>query len=567
MSERTGDPAEATRLLCVGTYLAPGFRRRVLEELVEHEERPVAPSLGHDVVPVLVHALRARRWDVATGAAALLVWLGFAAVSLGGGEVLYGSFTLFGACALALWLEKAAVGQAAAVYERGRASWPTAAPLLSYGIVGAVLTVLARGYPAVYWGWVLHTAVAGERRIWHMIVFPLLLALVVWGHRVRVGLLMRRGLSRDGFARAAPVRPPRTRRVRRIVAAIRREQHAPLAVYSPARPLVGYGLVYDAWAIKVELRRLERTSTAGTVPHPDAARPGPERPPVDGGLTNRDVLDLIRAELAGLRLPSTRTSQDRLRELRVDEFLSLQTPEERSERLYEPERVRTALRAALDADGESERHFLRVQVTAWDGQIVVCLLVRVHTQGGVLVLEVAPHVLPPVRDDFEEAAACAAGSRRRLLVREAAPALASAPADSLAAVVALGRAAVEVGRLWFTRAGSSRPEGPRTSVRELGCAQQVTLLHEMDVNRYVKTVHEQIFTGVQNALRKKGYETGEFQQKVVHVERGGVYIGGMSGGVASTGERSTVVNRQGERDDQSRLPRVRQPKERHGILG
>ena len=76
--------SEATRLLCAGTYLDPVFRRRVIEELVEHEERPVPPSLGIDVVPVLSHALRARRHDVLTALLLLAVWVTFFALGFSG---------------------------------------------------------------------------------------------------------------------------------------------------------------------------------------------------------------------------------------------------------------------------------------------------------------------------------------------------------------------------------------------------------------------------------------------------------------------------------------------------
>ncbi|MFD0382790.1 hypothetical protein ACFQ2B_11665 [Streptomyces stramineus] len=65
---------EATRLMCAGTYLDIEFRRRVIEELVEHEERPIAPSLGVDVVPVLTHALRARKQDAMTALLLLVLW-------------------------------------------------------------------------------------------------------------------------------------------------------------------------------------------------------------------------------------------------------------------------------------------------------------------------------------------------------------------------------------------------------------------------------------------------------------------------------------------------------------
>ncbi|AOR32421.1 hypothetical protein BFF78_16305 [Streptomyces fodineus] len=56
------DPAsDATRLLCAGTYLDPVYRTTVIRELLTHRFRVVAPSYGYDAVPVLAHALAARR--------------------------------------------------------------------------------------------------------------------------------------------------------------------------------------------------------------------------------------------------------------------------------------------------------------------------------------------------------------------------------------------------------------------------------------------------------------------------------------------------------------------------
>jgi hypothetical protein len=52
--------SDATRLLCAGTYLDPGYRSEVIRVLT-HPSRVVAPSYGYDAVPVLAHALAARR--------------------------------------------------------------------------------------------------------------------------------------------------------------------------------------------------------------------------------------------------------------------------------------------------------------------------------------------------------------------------------------------------------------------------------------------------------------------------------------------------------------------------
>ncbi|KOV63713.1 hypothetical protein [Streptomyces sp. MMG1121] len=53
--------SDATRLLCAGTYLDPVYRATVIRELLTHRFRVVAPSYGYDAVPVLAHALAARR--------------------------------------------------------------------------------------------------------------------------------------------------------------------------------------------------------------------------------------------------------------------------------------------------------------------------------------------------------------------------------------------------------------------------------------------------------------------------------------------------------------------------
>ncbi|MFI2762765.1 hypothetical protein ACH5A3_28470 [Streptomyces echinatus] len=53
--------SNATRLLCAGTYLDPVYRAGVIRELLTHQYRVVAPAYGYDAVPVLAHALAARR--------------------------------------------------------------------------------------------------------------------------------------------------------------------------------------------------------------------------------------------------------------------------------------------------------------------------------------------------------------------------------------------------------------------------------------------------------------------------------------------------------------------------
>ncbi|MFJ4329009.1 hypothetical protein ACIP3A_38695 [Streptomyces tricolor] len=90
--------SDATRLLCAGTHFDPVYRAAVIRELLTHRYRVVAPSYGYDAVPVLAHALAARRLQrvrlavVAAGAAVTYVLL------------IVGFFTTFTALLAVLWL-------------------------------------------------------------------------------------------------------------------------------------------------------------------------------------------------------------------------------------------------------------------------------------------------------------------------------------------------------------------------------------------------------------------------------------------------------------------------------
>src|SRR5882757_7680638 len=126
---RDGTPqpvrTEATRLLCAGVYFDRDFRSRVIEELVEHEERPIAPSLGIDALPVLAHALRARRGEAQAGAWLLAAWAVFIGLGLAG----VGSasvfpipwFLAYGLLCLLAWIGRSAAGVGLAVYTLDRA--------------------------------------------------------------------------------------------------------------------------------------------------------------------------------------------------------------------------------------------------------------------------------------------------------------------------------------------------------------------------------------------------------------------------------------------------------------
>lgn len=521
--------SEATRLLCAGTYLDIDFRRRVIEELVEHEERPIAPSLGVDVVPVLTHALRARGQDTQTALLLLALWLVFALVDTAPGGVPVWAAAYAGVCFLH-WGVQAAAGRGSSVYVVDRRTLRQA--LKGSGALRALRAVLPVLPPLLSLGyWILALgALAFGLNDWAAVIFPLLLVLPVWNHRTRVAAVMRGELGRQSFAQQ-PRAFPTSGYHRRIADAIAREQYAGLTIYDPSRPFIGMGRPYEPWSFALELRRPKHLAGAeavnGTAP-----------------FTGRLVVDLIRPRLEALREAAAATSRDRLKDLEIDEFVYLPVGPQRFAVDYTDPTVRRHLDDSVDEGGEGRRYFLRVRIGAWDEQVVVSVLVRVHTQGGMLVLEVVPHVLTPIRPEFR-AVDVIAGRGEEDLLRDGLRALLSAPAAGFAAMVSTLRSAVCGFRTWLHDPQRAVPDGPADSVRELAGVRRVSLFQEMDISRYVKTVQDRIASGVREALRSQGYQTDQFEQQIVQISEGGTYIGSMSGGAVAVGAGAEATSMAG----------------------
>ena len=559
---RTHAHSEATRLLCAGVRLNSAFRQRVIDELVGHAERPVPPSLGVDLRPVLAHALQARRQEVRTALALLGVWIAYFAVSLvitwdtvddlSGGtsefsfdtmlalvplldEPALGSQSLlatiwvvqYALVVLALWAGRALAGRRTVVFSVGREDrWQIRSRLRRW--LSRLVTYSARVFALWYWT----GALRGIDDNPFPVIFPLLLAGVVWMHRIKVTAVLREQLGRRTFPSSPVPELPPGARYRAVAEAIDREQHAQAAMYDPNRPFIGAGVPYQPWSFALELRR-KKDLDGNAVPHQG-----------ESGLSSRHVIDMIMPRLFALRDATARTSRDRLRELEVEEFVYLPSGAPRDVGVYRPDNVQAHLGESVDEGAEARRHFLRIRVGAWEEQVVVTLFVRVHTQGGMLVLEVVPHVLGPVAEEFREVDAMVEG-RAGGPVREGFLALLTAPAVTAAAGIAAVRTLFSVCRVWLAAPEYAAPDAPLLSVRELASSSELSLFQEMDVSRYIKTVQDRIAGGVRDALEQRGYRTDRFEQQIVNVRDGGVFIKEMSGGAVATGEHGQAQHVEG----------------------
>lgn len=541
--------SEATRLLCAGTYLDSGYRDRVIEELHLNEQRIAAPSLGYDAARVLAHALRARRQELLWSAAVIGLWI----VGLGVSGGLLGLF---------VW---PSVALAVAPWIRGRAAEPPLWRLVPAFLVrwwgrlffGALLvfTVVAAfgggsddaygsgsydSYDSYYGssGSVSPTDVLVPAlddvsdlvkawQAWLTLAVLVLIALCVHGRRSQFARALSVELSPQRFPDAAsdPAEQAENQRFQRLKQRIRTEQHAPLVMYHDARPFCGAGAAYDTWVLAVELKPEE------------LKKPQP--------LSNRTVLEKVRPLLEQLRVPAEHAGpgvRDRLRWLEIDEcvFLPAEGLLHREQAPYTPEAFDEHRARAVEEGGEKRRHFLRIRVGGWEEELVVTVFVRIHTQGRMLMLEIAPHVLTPVRQDFKDADRTAHRFRNNNALGKAAGALAQVPGSAGRSLASLGRGLVYAWRLLTGGYAGALPDGPALSVRELGSVPAGSLFQEMDVARYLRSVQDRVANGVRAALAESGYETGEFVQKIVNISNGDVNIGRVEGSTFAVGSHATA---------------------------
>ena len=560
--------SEATRLLCAGTYLDDGFRDAVLDELYVHEERFAAPSLGIDAARVLAHALRARRLQLGWAALILLLWI--VAVPLSSGLA---SFYLFPVVlmALARAVRRAPIPQWIARFLSFVLRW-YGRLTLTFFLLALVLRVcggdglanvwvIPSGLPAFMTGdtpdydpygssgdsgWPGGPQVGGPDlsslggshenylllQAWITLALPLLVAVVVALQRGQFARVLARELSKARFpdVLSDPAERSQGKRFSRLRDRVRTEQHGPLVMYRAANPFRGAGSPYKTWSLSVELR----------------PRKGREVAPLD----NSAILQRIVPLVAALRVPSAHGSlqsagavRDRLRGLEIDEcvFLPAEGLPSREAAPYAPQEFEAHRVRAVEEGGETRRHFLRIRVGGWGEGIVTTVFVRVHTQGGMLMLEVAPHVLWPLRQLFQNADRLAHLDRNRAPFGKAVWALARTPAFAGRAVVTLLRGLL----LWWGMGtegyGASLPDGPGVSVRELGSSEDASLFQDMDVARYLTTFQQRVAAGVTTALREAGYQTDEFEQRIVNVANGGVYVESAQGAVG-IGDNNSITN-------------------------
>lgn len=520
--------SEATRLMCAGVYLDDAFRDAVLEELYVHEERIAAPSLGFDATRVLAHALRARRLEVGWMAGLLGLWT----LWLGVGTQAY-VFSFAALSVLFLAADR--------VSDIGRQPFPGQDPRGSgrRGMRRAVATVLRVAGSLSFVLYVLAVLLSLSDAdgsawdfSWAAVVFPLLMAVVVGMRRLTTARLLAEDMSPAAFADpfrrdAAQDTTGLSRRVRRLRSLIAREQYSPLIMYDPQQPFLGSGTPLEPWTLTLELR-----PRAGLAQLPA---------PIDNSQILSRIVPLV-SSLRGPAEPGTVTGaavRDRLRALEIDEcvFLPVTGLPSRESAPYDSGAFQQHRAQAVEEGGELRRHFLRVRVGAWREEVVITVYVRVHTQGGLLALEFAPHVLRPVRGDFRAADRISDQYRRSSGLSRVLGGIGQMPSEAARSVQFLLRQTAFSWRVMTGGHLGAMPEGPWVSIRELASDDSVSLFQEMDITRYLKSIQDRVVSGTKHALSESGWDTWAVDQQPAMV-------------VNVTGDRTTVVSASPEGTEQ-----------------
>ncbi|MEU6847650.1 hypothetical protein ABZ930_37900 [Streptomyces sp. NPDC046716] len=539
--------SEATRLLCAGAYLDQDYRDRVIEQLHLHEQRIAAPSLGFDAARVLAHALRARRLEVAWAGAVLGLWV--VGLPLTGYWIL--TFLLPSALlALGVWVHgpearPPVYRRVAAWYLRWWGRIMLALLLITTVVMATgdddgsfsyeVRSGLREGLPD-FLSWLVPegSGTGDTLHGWLTLLLFALIALCAGAQRGQLARVLGIELSEERFANASadPAESTEGARFARVMRRIRTEQHTPLIMYHAVRPFCGAGEPVDTWTLAVELR--------------------PDRTKKQQPLNNRGILEKIRPLLEQLRLPAefaSTTVRDRLRWLEIDEcvFLPAEGLARREDAPYRPEEFEKHRERSVEEGAEKRRHFLRIRVGGWEEELVVTVFVRVHTQGRMLMLEIAPHVLTPIREPFRDADRTAHQFRNNNPLGKAAWAVGRIAGSLARSLVTVGR---WIGYGWQVLTGGhggALPDGPALSVRELGSEGPGSLFQRMDVERYLKSVQDRIAGGVRQALAESGYQTGEFVQKIVNISSGGVNIDRVEDSTFAVGSHASATS--GSADD------------------
>ncbi|HKS44834.1 MAG TPA: hypothetical protein VJT49_06895 [Amycolatopsis sp.] len=513
---------QVTRYLCGAARMDERFADRVLHGLLAGDLRAVAPSVGFDLRPVLLHCLAARRQRflrdvVLTGAGLVALFVAplWTVLSLGLIAVFGGTITR---------ADRGTRPRAAAI---GAAVVMVLIPVLFAVFITSAASAAdeeAAGSP----GWLTGLPWLG------LPIILLMYGVVAWDLLSNRRVLVR-DLARTRFRpEAAP--SPREEWLTHVLATIDQTQHGNATVYSGFNPFLGHGTPQKGWAFALPMWRRGRENPDDTV---DVDVP--------------ELIEHVRNRLRAIGPAGTEGElSDRLDDLRLSdrvfvngEALGLQPrflpcrdlPPRQN---LAPEEIREI---ATQPSGIA-RHYLCAEVPSWGGEVVASTFLHFSTDGRLLYLQCDRAVLGPVWRQYHDVdrltETAAAGQIGRLLIR-AAGKLVGTALRAPAGVFRTDLWAWSYGRRLSRNRLLAQDDlgydyGARFSVRQVAVdARPHNYFQETDAGKHLKIVERHVLSAVLDFLGEHDVDTAEFATRQMMILNQGII---QTGGVSNVGNQA-----------------------------
>ncbi len=549
-----GRGTEATRYLCAGAYLDVRYRDHILEEVLYQRLRSVAPSYGIDIVPVLRHALQARRHeavrDLVLFVTLLLTLVLAPEVAL---LALVLSAIVFAVRSLTRALRTLSTGRRQREFEPGVNPGvnPGADQAVNPGfnaLIPGILVLLVIYYVAAHGVSLPHlgggggdtsdsfsgsdsSSGSGISKLVRIgsasFAFGFLMLLVGWAavtaerwinHRILVDQL-----SPGRFDPAAA--PPEPAAHRERIGYLAEAQTGNVTYFARRRastPFVGHGQLLRAWQLTTPLVR------EGVEPDEAGFDPDEASAPL---MSVDDFYTQMRRSLAHMihrKLPDSH----RLQGVNLQERLFVPGLLPERSGMLDPERhlpryrIGQAEMRALGTQGRGRAaHFLSTRIASWDGELEVTVFMYFSVQGNMLYIELEGTALPSIKEAFHRVDSFEKFTTL-VRVRHAWHALGDLPGLAVRSPARLWRMARNA---WFTSTDlrAQRHDitrrlafeyGARASVRELGAEPDLDQFFQLaDGLRYFEVVQRRAIRAIAEVMAEFGYSTEEFINRAMSV--------------------------------------------------
>lgn len=542
-----GPMSNATRYLCAAAYLDPLFAEAALGELMG-SHRAIVPSRGVDLIPIIRHSYKARKWRLARDILLTIpyflppLWpvlipaLGIAfLLSLLSGTRwdrwsrrfrIYGWVVGIGAVVLMLGYVAMAVilFWVATAVSLGQQPPPSS--------LQAVLGLAAFGWPACF----------------------ILYAVILLGYRV----ILHRALG-TWLVPGAPPMPlaAESDQVRARMEEIYVAQHGNMTLYSGEDPFIGTGVTplgwrtadtrvgagEQAWSIAIELGH--KDSEGGREQSPGSGR---GRVGIDPVRLQEALRERFRG-LADRDLPSS----ERIPNLAVDYHVvgegllkwnsalvdprrripfSHVAPEAIDALIRHPQaRLRSYLRVSISDEGPMVFADDHPVIDSVDQDVVVSAFVHVAVEGRMFYLQFVPTSLAPVDESFRVVDRMPRAGSREFLSMCIGDTARTAFFDILYAPFSvcqtLRQMRTESRATPAVREDAHTDIGARLSVRELGAQPHPrTYIQQLDVSKYTQILERLVLETVLDFLDSEGVDTTAYRASAQAIYNSGVIVGG-----------------------------------------